>query len=317
MKKCFAYSIVLLATIAAFGQTKPGVRAHHELVYDEKNEVVIMTAGSTPLNGGSSFEMYNDIWKFDGKAWKQDGTAGDKRSGIRMAYDSKRNKLYSFGGWINGNSLAELRVFENGEWKTLSNLPEMKASEPGFVYDAHRDRLIAFGGSAERGVVNSTIWEWDGSSWKKFGGKGPAGRQAFVMVFDSKRKKTILFGGMGGSGNRLDDLWEFDGTKWDSIPVAGSHPGHRLSPGYTYDSKRGWLVIFGGIAGNEIKADTWAWDGKEWKQLATNGPAARTMGYLAYDKKRDRVVLFGGRLGWPNDANDTWEWDGTEWKEIK
>jgi hypothetical protein len=40
------------------------------------------------------------------------------------------------------------------------------------------------------------------------------------------------------------------------------------------------------------------------------------MGYLAYDRRRDRVVLFGGRRGWPNDLNDTWEWDGSRWTEI-
>ncbi len=276
-----------------------------------------MTAGSTPLNGGSSFDMYNDIWKFDGNTWKQSGVAGDKRSGIRMAYDSKRNKLFSFGGWFEGNSLGDLRVMENGEWKILSNMQEMIAAEPGFVYDSDRDKLIAFGGSMRRGITGNTTWEWDGSSWKKFEGKSPSGRQAFVMIYDSKRKKTVLFGGSDTSGKRLNDIWEFDGTKWDSIPVKGANPGSRISPGSAYDSKRGLLIIFGGISGDGIKADTWSWDGKEWKQLATSGPSARVMGYMAYDKKRDRIVMFGGRLGWPNDANDTWEWDGKEWREIK
>jgi hypothetical protein len=262
--------------------------------------------------------MYNDVWKFDGKDWKQSGTAGDRRSGIKMAYDAKRNKLFSYGGWFNGNSLGELRVMENGDWKTLSNLPEMKAAEPGFVYDANRDRLIAFGGSAQRGVANNITWEWDGSSWKKFEGKDPPGRQAFVMVYDSKRKKTVLFGGSDGSGNKFNDMWEFDGIKWDSIPVSGSNPGPRISPGYTYDSKRNLVVIFSGYStDNSIKSDTWGWNGKEWKLLSDKGPSTRAMGYMAYDKKRDRIVLFGGRLGWPNDANDTWEWDGKEWKEIK
>lgn len=294
----------------------PHRRAHHELVYDEVSNSVLMTAGSTPLTGGSSFEVFNDIWSFDGKAWKRSGTAGDKRSGIRMAYDTKRNKLFSFGGWSNGNSLAELRVFENGEWKILSNLPEMKASEPGFVYDAERDKLIAFGGSANRGVVNNTTWEWNSESWKKFNGPGPEGRQAFVMIYDAKRKKTVLYGGMGTSPETtFGDTWEFDGIRWNKITEAG--PGLRKSPGYAYDSRRGVLVIFGGIENAKLANDTWGWDGKEWKKLADSGPSARTMGYMAYDKNRDKIVMFGGRLGWPNDANDTWEWDGKEWKEIK
>jgi hypothetical protein len=89
-----------------------------------------------------------------------------------------------------------------------------------------------------------------------------------------------------------------------------------MAMGYAYDSKNGSLVIFGGSSSTGILGDTWAWDGKQWKQLATEGPAPRMMGYLAYDKKRNTVVLFGGRLGWPNDANDTWEWDGAKWRKI-
>jgi hypothetical protein len=294
----------------------PAKRAHHELVYDETNKKILMTGGSTPVDGGNSFEVFNDVWIFDGKTWKQSGNAGDKRSGIRMAYDTKRNKLFSFGGFSDNNSLAELRVMENGEWKTLSNLSEMKASEPGFVYDANRDRLIAFGGSAARGVVNNITWEWDGNEWKKFEGPCPDGRQAFAMIYDSKRKKTVLFGGMGTSPDKsFGDTWEFDGTRWNKVTETGPVP--RISPGYTYDSKRGMMIIFGGWPKGPLVNDTWGWNGKEWKKLADAGPPARTMGYMAYDKERDRIVMFGGRLGWPNDTNDTWEWDGVQWKEIK
>jgi hypothetical protein len=38
---------------------------------------------------------------------------------------------------------------------------------------------------------------------------------------------------------------------------------------------------------------------------------------MAYDKESDKIILFGGRIKWPTDANDTWEWDGIQWKEIK
>ncbi|MGZ8540872.1 MAG: Kelch repeat-containing protein [Chitinophagaceae bacterium] len=235
-----------------------------------------------------------------------------------MAYDSKRKKLFSFGGFANNNSLADLRVLENGEWKTLSNDTSMKAAEPGFVYDADRDKLISFGGSGRRGVVNGITWQWDGSAWKKFEGAGPEGRQGFVMVYDSKRKKTVLFGGMDGAGKFFyDDVWEFDGVHWQKITGKGMGPGPRLAAGAAYDSKRGIVLIFGGISHEITKGDTWGWNGKEWTKLADDGPAPRTMGYMAYDKIRDRTVLFGGRLGWPNDVDDTWEWDGITWKEIK
>ena len=62
--------------------------------------------------------------------------------------------------------------------------------------------------------------------------------------------------------------------------------------------------------------DTWAFDGATWTLLTKDGPPARAMGYLAYDAKRDRIVLFGGRNGWPDgDLGDTWEFDGTRWQQ--
>jgi tetratricopeptide (TPR) repeat protein len=295
----------------------PHVRAHHELVYDEAKKKVMLTAGSTPLDSGNSFKLFNDIWLFEGTKWRLSGYASNERSGIRMAYDTKRDKLFSFGGYPERYA-AEFRIFENGQWRILSNNAEMRAAEPGFVYDADRDKLIAFGGSVQRGVVNNVTWEWDGYSWKKFEGDGPGGRAAFAMVYDLKRKKTVLFGGSDGDGKKFsDDIWEFDGITWKQIVNKGKGPGSRISPGYAYDSKRGLLIIFGGLDNQGMKGDTWSWNGKEWKMLADKGPSARAMGYMAYDKARDKIVLFGGRLGWPNDAADTWEWDGKEWKQVK
>ncbi|MBC7949868.1 MAG: hypothetical protein H7Y42_18435 [Chitinophagaceae bacterium] len=298
------------------GPAVPSKRAHHELIYDEANKRVLLTGGSTPLDGGKSFEFFNDVWSFDGENWAQSGFSGDKRSGFRMAYSTKSKKFYSFGGFSNNTSLADLRVLESGEWKTMSDDVNMRAAEPGFVYDSHRDRLVAFGGSGARGVVNDITWEWDGAAWKKWEGSGPTGRQAFAMIYDSKRKKVVLFGGMGLTPDQTDsDTWEFDGAQW--IKVTSEGPSPRISPGACYDSKRGMMIVFGGMTKNGFVGDTWGWDGKLWKKLADSGPAPRVMGYMAYDKHRDKVVLFGGRLGWPNDANDTWEWDGRQWKEIK
>ncbi len=304
-------------TLAQADEEIPHKRAHHEMAYDEASKSVLMVSGSTPLNGGQSFKFFNDIWRYNSSGWSKVGTAGDERSGIRIAFDTKHNKIYSFGGFVGDQSRAELRVLENGAWKILSDVPEMKAAEPGFVYDIARDRLVSFGGSAGRGLANSDTWEWNGKSWKRFEGKSPEGRQAFVMVYDTKRKVTIVFGGMNAAGERLDDgIWEFDGKEWKNIRTTDG-PSPRMLPGYAHDSKRGMLVIFGGLDKEGVKGDTWGWNGTTWKKLSDTGPSARMMGYMAYDKSRDRIVLFGGRPGWPNDVNDTWEWDGTSWTEAK
>lgn len=298
-----------------FNGATPYKRAHHELVYDNITKSVLMMGGSTPLNGGQAFKFFNDIWANNKSGWRKVGNAGDERSGIRLAFDSRRNKLLCYGGFTGNNqSSGQLRAYENGEWKVLSDIPEMKAAEPGFVYDVARDKFIAFGGTAGRGLVNGAVWEWDGSVWKKFEGVMPPARQAFAMVYDSKRKRTIIFGGSAaGPDQSFGDTWEFDGNEWKKISEDG--PGPRMTMGYAYDSKNEMMIIFGGLGANGVLGDTWGWNGKEWKQLSGDGPSPRMMGYMAYDQERERVVMFGGRLGWPNDAGDTWEWDGKEWEE--
>lgn len=319
--KTYLPFLLMLNIAFSFSQTNndtlpaPGARAHHALVYDEDAKYILLTAGSTPLDGGRSYNFFNDVWTFNGKEWKQIATAGDKRSGVSLAYDSKRKKIYSLGGYNGKESLPDFRVLENGEWKTISNNPDMKTAEGGLVYDAERDRIIAFGGTSNGNDVNNTTWEWDGHTWKKFEGPSPEARQSFAMIYNSKEKKTIMYGGMGSSPDKIfTDTWEFDGHQWNKVNDKGQ-AGPRFSCGYAYDSKRNLLIIFGGDAG-DVYGDTWSWDGKEWKQLSDTGPKPRSMGCLAYDKNRDRIVMFGGRLNWPNDANDTWEWDGTKWKEV-
>jgi hypothetical protein len=310
-----ACSFVLLACPHPIGGSEtPPARAHHALVYDAAAEAVLLSAGSTPLEGGRSFRMFDDLWQLDGAGWQPLGTVGDARSGIRLAFDSRRERVVSYGGWIDGRSLGDVRVLEGLEWERLCAAPEV-ATEGGFVYEPARERFVAFGGSAERGKVHATTWAWDGSAWNELPGPGPAGRQALVMVHDARRARTVVFGGMGATPEtKFGDTWEHDGTRWTQSAADGPSP--RASSGCTYDSKRGLVLVFGGSAADGASlGDLWAWDGTTWTQLADSGPPARAMGALAYDSKRDRCVLFGGRLDWPNDAGDTWEWDGAAWSQ--
>ena len=94
-------------------------------------------------------------------------------------------------------------------------------------------------------------------------------------------------------------------------------PCVKLTQGRFAESAATEMVIFGGMTKNGLVNDTWGWDRKTWHLLATSGPSKCAMGYMAFDKNLSRVILFGGRLGWPNDANDTWEWDGKNWSEVE
>jgi hypothetical protein len=321
MKASLLFLLGLLAAEVAAQPAGPPRRAHHALAYDEVSEKVVLTAGSTPHDGGSRFEFFNDYWEFDGVRWIARPSSGDQVSGIGLAFDSKRRQLVSFGGY-RGSSIGDVRVRDGDAWRSLDKHPEVAAAEPGFVYDISRGRFIAFGGSAGRGAAHGDTWEFDGTTWTKRSVAGPPSRQAHVMVYDSGRNRTVVFGGMGAAAagaNRptmLGDTWEFDGQRWAEL--SGPGPGPRISAGATYDTKRGRLIVFGGMDSAGFKGDTWSYDGREWRKLSEEGPEPRAMGYLAYDRRRDRIVLFGGRRGWPDgDLGDTWEFDGVSWKKIE
>jgi hypothetical protein len=286
------------------------------MVYDGGTKRVLMTGGSTPVNGGNAFTFFNDLWSFDGTVWTPLPASGAQMSGIALAFDTRRSQIVSFGGYARGSS-GDVRLLSQNVWRTEGSHPSAVAAEPGFVYDTRRDRFVFFGGSAGRGQAHGETWEYANAQWQRRDVEGPPARQGHVMVFDEKRGRVVVFGGSGsGSASQppamFGDTWEFDGNTWQRRSVEGPSP--RASAGATFDTKRGQVILFGGAGPNGFAADTWAWDGTQWKKLSEAGPEPRAMGYLAYDQSRDRVVMFGGRKGWPDgDLNDTWEWDGAAW----
>jgi hypothetical protein len=80
------------------------------------------------------------------------------------------------------------------------------------------------------------------------------------------------------------------------------------------DRARQKLVLFGGVTnvGTSLQ-DTWEFDGTNWTQaFPSTMPAARGDAGMAFDRARNRTVLFGGYDGLTI-YTDTWEWDGTAW----
>lgn len=119
--------------------------------------------------------------------------------------------------------------------------------------------------------------------------------------------------------------------------VSQTGPDRRFGAGMVYDSKRGKVVMFGGIAfGNNPRNpssipdfyasnDSWEWDGKTWekRQPITRPPALEEFS-MDYDSHRGRTVIFGGFEYSAPDfplrnralSNKVWEWDGNNWREA-
>ncbi|HEY2466316.1 MAG TPA: hypothetical protein VGI45_00570 [Terracidiphilus sp.] len=151
-------------------------------------------------------------------------------------------------------------------------------------------------------------------------------RNAHAMIYDSHRRVVLLFGGADATSVR-GDTWQWDSGKrvWQFVTAVG--PSARTFPAFAYDERRHEGILFGGNRvlfgdGSEkdsFLGDTWRFRNNQWTSVAVNGPAERAEAAVAYDRKRRRIVLFGGyrrRAGATERFGDTWEWDGHGWKRV-
>ncbi|MGH7580175.1 MAG: Kelch repeat-containing protein [Gemmatimonadales bacterium] len=155
----------------------------------------------------------------------------------------------------------------------------------------------------------------------------PGPRNAHAAVYDSRTGEFVLFGGATSTEVR-GDTWRWRSGVWRRSPLAGPDP--RTFPAIAYDSARSAVVLFGGsrvLFGDSTSppamlGDTWLLRDGEWirVRVSETGPPARAEAVAAYDPRRERTVLFGGRTeatdGRIERLGDTWEWDGERWTPM-
>ena len=57
----------------------------------------------------------------------------------------------------------------------------------------------------------------------------------------------------------------------------------------------------------------WAWKNRSWTVLDSSGPPIRNLAGVAYDSRRNRVVMHGGSSALGATYGDTWEWGNGQW----
>ena len=105
-------------------------------------------------------------------------------------------------------------------------------------------------------------------------------------------------------------------------------PAGRAGAVIVYDPENHGVIMFGGASSvhqpdgtnpSVTFGDTWLWTGKQWQQLRSDGPPARSDAMATYDSVRHVVVVFGGSgpqgIGQGLYFQDTWTWDGHQWLE--
>lgn len=150
----------------------------------------------------------------------------------------------------------------------------------------------------------------------------PPPRLDAAAAFDARRGVVVTFGGRTASSPNVPtgDTHEYGRGSWRREPVR-TQPTPRFGHALAFDAARGVVVMFGGDVSGGLLADTWLYDGADWRRAPASGPAPRAGHALVHDARRGVVVLHGGRAspaGGPALAPhaDTWEWDGTTWRAV-
>lgn len=304
----------------------PFPRTGHGMAYDAKRKRTVLFGGQA-LIGTSAYKVA-DTFEWDGTHWTliQPTSAPSARTGHRMVYDAALGRVLlvdivptSSNTW----GFDDVWEWDGANWTRVKpkNLPPNRS---GFAvaYDGSRQRMLLHGGADSRGLPYFTdTWEWVGDSWVELkSNSDPGARAGHMMVFDEARRRMVRFGGYRTAlpWNYLArDTWTWDGANWTDMPPMS--PPFRYHAAMAYDAARGRTVLFGGQTGNDLRDDTFEFDGVRWIRMKPlNSPSPRAHHAMAYDSARRRTVLFGGLDGYQSwAAADAWEWDGVDWKRIR
>ncbi|MEQ1866739.1 MAG: kelch repeat-containing protein, partial [Micropepsaceae bacterium] len=302
----------VLGNLAAFGRSE-----------NESGEV--LEGGTSivpPVAGGSTDVGTLTLYSFP--VWTQRLPVVRPPALISPAatFDAARGEVMLFGGLTNPNNqfANQTWVWNGTEWsrKQPPASPSPRSSQ-AMAYDPVRGEIVLFGGYNTSSLFDT--WVWDGSVWtQKTPASRPPRRYAGAMVYDQARGELVLFGGRCGTceagtpdNTSFADTWVWNGTNWIARTPMTSPPARR-EHAMAYDSRRGEVVLFGGVGTNGVPLnDTWVWDGVNWSQKAPAlSPPARYVHTMS--EWSGGIAVFGGRSATPALWGDTWIWNGTTWR---
>jgi hypothetical protein len=293
-------------------------RHGHAMVYDEARHQLLLFGG-TGTEGTSPSADRNSTWRWDGSTWTRIATAGPSpRNQAALTYDATRQRVVLFGGqtgaFPNITVLADTWEWDGNSWTQRATTGPSPRVHATIAFDRTRNRVVLFGGfNATTNTELRDIWEWDGTAWQQSTSSASTGSVSLGVAYDEKTAALYLFSLTGTAFS----AYRWNGTAVTAATAAttpcvpephqlvslGSNPGGFLFYARTCD-----------LSGATSDPQTWRWDGAAWTRVTGTQPPLRLNAAMAYDRDRNRVVLYGGEVAANTpDLADTWEFDGTAW----
>ena len=301
----------------------PSTRQFPAAVYDAPRDRMVVSGGNNNTSGG----MEDPLWSLSlgsSVAWTDlGGRRAPGRSSAAAVVDPVRRVMWIHGG-MGGDAgpmtLADLWALPLGTltgWSqpATTGTPLGRRFGHSAVYDAHRDRLLFFGGN-DSTVLHNDVWALALSgtpAWSQLSPSGPppSARQSHSAVYDAVNDRMVVFGGSTGS-ELLNDVWalSLSGTPaWTQLSPTGTLPVARWAQSAALLPDGNSLIVFGGQASgllNDVYALTLT-GSPVWTKLlpADTPPSAREGASMV--TLGSRMLIFGGdTTGSMGNAADTW-----------
>ena len=193
------------------------------MVYHPERKTVIRHGGAIAWDDTvtpNTIQSTPKTMEWDGNQWSPlpDGPSlGDHQ----MVYDSVRNKLVVFGGFVETNVYSnETWEFDGVTWTKVADTGPEARQGFGMVFDSDRGVTVLLGGGLSTASGNeSTIryndmWQWDGTEWTMINIEAPTEHNLWLrMVYYSKNNQIVMFGGAANNIYRPNDTWLFSFTQ--------------------------------------------------------------------------------------------------------
>ncbi len=296
----------------------PTPRISHSMVFDERNEVVIMFGGTRP---GSI--LLNETWRYSTvtNMWTNITTLGSPSPRINagFSYDPVQEVAVLYGGQDAGGPLNDVWEFNviTGTWAPISPPPPRPrpTTDSPLSYDINGGVHIMVG--YEPIVAAMITWAYDAATntWTDLNPpSGPTDRERFTLTYDRAVNRTVLFGGAFGLTVH-GDVWEYDRVANTWTQTAVHIPNVTPNPRYDHAMKFGPMgavsLMYGGVDDSgAYPPETWYFVAPATLWIQPSGivsPPARRQHEFAWDSVRDITVMFGGLLSDGSTfVNETW-----------
>lgn len=261
-----------------------------------------------PISGGALMlaEAAPDTWLWSGTAWLQVGPTQAPMKHRRLSV-GPGNRVWSasFIGCCEGETWSWTGI----DWSLANRAGTFNTIKS--VYDPVRDQQVSVIPSNENQMV--TVLRTEAGDRRVATNRSPPFRDRFSLTYHAGLQRVLLYGGgFFSSGQGFNDLWAWDGTSWTEIPTPGPRPPAIGATSVVHDAARDKLVALVLIPFNP--GEHWEWDvASGWQKLPISLPQGAKLMDLAFDARRDKLVLVG--YATTNHSKlDVWELEPPGWQ---